>query len=472
MQLGSLFIALGFNISGGEKLEDTRKSITRTAVEATAAVAGITAMNYALLRMIQTAAQGAVAMKNFVLQTGLSRQQMLGLGHEAAVNDVPLAEITDTIKQIQSTAQRIRLGDSGALGVWKLLGVDPRGNPMHVLEELRQRLRGIADTGVARELASRAGISDNVFQMLRNTNTEFAALDQKYLLADKEQAGLIRLNRAWQDLAWSLRSVKDRFAAELAPALTAVLGIIQKGISTLGSFVNWLNSGGKAATFARTAIIFMIGGVVALSAAFAALSAVILATTAALAILDIVGAPIFLLAAGIAAVALVAVAALAGIALQLNDLWSFFHGGKSLLGEFVKGIEHDCWRAIDLVRRTVATIKGLILPAPFLAHNAATGAAQATAGIAGAGGDHVGMFARFLRMVAVSRLHGGLGSAVAAQATAGPVVAGRTTNVTQHNQTEIQVNGSESPRETARQTKNELLSATTAAALQVPLVGI
>lgn len=342
MTIGSLFIALGFRVQGQQQFNAAQLGLKRAAIDATKLTLVINAVNVALLALMHTGTRFAVGMKNFTLETGLSTQSLQKWQHEAEVNDVTAAELTQTIKGLQDVRASFALGEPKEVGAWSLLGVDPRQDPFVVLENLRKKLRDVSDVGVARNLAERVGISENVFQMLRASNDEFSRWKRQFEVTQAQQDRLVRLNRAWHDLTYSLQAVRVQLASALAPAmewLARVVGVVAKQVAILN---HWLNSTNLLARVFRwvmgaLAVAFLVAGVAAavIAAALASLAAVVaLLSPALLALLPILGELAVFLG--------LLLAFIVAIVLAVDDVITSFQGGKAVtrqIGEWLASFE-------------------------------------------------------------------------------------------------------------------------------------
>lgn len=338
MKIGELFVALGFKVEGRQQFDDAERALKRGAVDAGKLTLAINAVNVALLALMNTGTRVAVGLKNFGLQTGLSRDQLQKWQHEAEVNDVTAQELTATIEHLQDVRASFALGEPKDVGAWALLGIDPRQDPFTILDALRARLLAVQDVGVARNLAARVGISGNLFQMLRSSNDEFAKFKKSFEVTKAQEDRLIRLNRAWKDLRYNLQAVRVQFAAAIAPALellSKAVGWVAEKVAALNA---WLNSSvplARAVRFvlgALAAIFIVLGtGAAVATAALAALAAVVtLLSPGLVALLPLVGQ--------LAVFISLLVGFIVALVLAVDDMWMSFSGGKSVLRDFGEAV--------------------------------------------------------------------------------------------------------------------------------------
>jgi hypothetical protein len=338
MKIGELFIALGFQVKGRQEFDDAQRSLKGAAVDAGKLALVINAVNVALLGLMATGTRVAVGLKNFTLQTGLSRDELQKWQHQAQVNDVTGQELASTIVGLQDVRASFALGEPKDVGAWALLGVDPRQDPFVVLDQLGKKLRAIEDVGVARNLAERVGINANVFQMLRASNDEFSKWRKQFEVTKQQEDRLIRLNRAWKDLLYNLTAIRVQFASALAPALETLSKVLGWVTTQVAKFNAWLNSSaivGKAFRFilGAIAVAFLVvgAGIAVVTVALAALSAVMaLLSPSFVALLPLIAeAAVFF---GVLLAVLVA------LVLVVDEIITSLTGGKSVLRDFGESI--------------------------------------------------------------------------------------------------------------------------------------
>lgn len=342
MKIGELFIALGFKVQGRQDFDDAQKGLKRAAIDATKLTVAVNAVNLALLALMNTGLRFAVGMKNFTLQTGLSSQALQEWQHRAAVSDVTAGELAKTVEELQDVRASFALGEPKDVGVWSLLGVDPRQDPFAVLDALRAKLLAIEDVGVARNLAARVGISANVFQMLRASNDEFSKWRKQFEVTKAQEADLIRLNRAWQNLRYELTAIRVQIAAALAPMFELLVRVVSWATKKIAEFNAWLNSSAEVAELFRfflgaIAVAFLLFGAASAVAAagLAALSAVmVLLSPAVVALLPLIGELAVFLG--------LLVGFIVAVVLAVDDMVASFMGGKAItrdIGEWLAGFE-------------------------------------------------------------------------------------------------------------------------------------
>ena len=351
MKIGELFVALGFDIKGQKEFDAVYTGMEKAGIAAGKLTIGVDLLNLGLLALLDSATKMAIGFKNFALQTGLSTEELQRWQHIAAVNNVTAEELTGTVKSLQDTRAAFALGEPQAVGAWSLLGIDPTQDPFKILEQLRGRLRSFADVGVARNLAQRVGISDNIFQMLVASNAEFEKWNRQFELTRAQTDTLRRLDNAWRDLRFEVSAIKAQFASALAPVLERVTKFLAWVGNGLAIVTNWLTSTNTVATITRTVLAILAVVLVAVGVAVTTLTAAIAGMVAMLSLF----APALLAVAAAAAPFVVVLGLLAAgitaLVLLADDWWTAINGGKSALN----------WGAsIAAVNAMAKAIQGLI----------------------------------------------------------------------------------------------------------------
>jgi DNA-binding transcriptional regulator YiaG len=325
MTIAELVVKLAFKVTGASDMEEVVSKLEHATVQSAKAAAGVDIVSAAILGMVTTAVNAGVAMQKFAIATGLSRSELQQWEHTAALGNVSATELQQTVKGIQAAAAQIALGQ-GNTSPWVLLGINPHSDPFAILRQLHAALQDITPErlGMARVIAQQAGISENMFQLLRQKNLPIDSLKEMYLLTDKNQQALIVLNIQWQNLLDLAGRAKNRFASELAPAFSAVVDILTRGVDMLGRFVEWLDRGGYWAQVLKTVLAGLAVGIVALGALMTGATATLGLATAAMIAFGLASASTALAIGGIAVaagLALIAVGKLVDIAIDYKRAW-------------------------------------------------------------------------------------------------------------------------------------------------------
>ena len=334
MTIASLFVSLGFKVEGDKELDNIDKGMKKTAGQAAIVAAALSGATLAFLAMAKAAVEAGTALANFNRVTGLSTDELQQWQYAAERNGVAAEEVVQSIKGIQEAQAQIRMG-AGNVSPWQLLGINPNQDPFKVLEAIRERIRGL-DPAIAKNITSQMGISEGTYGLLKLTNEEFGKLQAKFLVTKQNQKDLIELNRAWKDLTFSLKNLGTQIGAVFVPFLQAMVKVLKPVVSLLTTFVNWLNKGSTAATVVKYVLFALAGILVILTVAFVALAGALSLASLAFIALDVAAAPWTLIAFAIIVAIGLVIAAVIMLTLELEDLYKFFTGGKSVLGEALK----------------------------------------------------------------------------------------------------------------------------------------
>ncbi len=453
--------------SGGVDKVAASSSNAKASLAKMAAV--VATVNAGLALLVNNALQSAVALKNFTTQTGLSADELQRWKHAAAMNDVTGQELTETIKGIQTAAAQMALTGEG-IGPWAMLGIDPHQDPFVVLGKLREEFKKM-DPGMARNIAAQMGISDNLFQMLLS---DLDKLNGKYLLNKEETGNLIALNRAWKDLMFTIGAMKDKVASTLAVPLKHLALILQGVVSVISTLYHLLNDTIIVGSIFR-GVMYLLGAVLVAFVAVASLGVAVLTSMAGWAIIASAAATGFSVAMGVlgSAIGLCSVAfgalwavlapilpillaisaAIAAVVLIGQDLYAFFTGGKSLIGDAIEShitlfkalgaaVVHVWDGIVATVSSAIGAIKALI---PDWLLNLFGGGSEIKADLPQAN------------------------LASMEQSALAPSTSRTSNDVSQVNNVNVNVDGSGSPEDTGREVGRGVRQAITDAAYQIPV---
>jgi len=448
MKIGSLFIALGFQVENQAAFDKAERGLTSAAGAAAKLAAGVNVVNAAMLALESSAIRVAMALHNFSTTTGLSADGLQRWQQAGILAGNTAQGVTQAVVALQDAQNAFALGEPQNVGAWSLLGVDPRQNPFQVLDALRNRVKDFKDLAIARALLGKVGL-ESLLPTLQLPEAEFARLRKQALLNPGQVDALVKLNREFQILRINLTTAANSLAAALAPAL-AVASRLLAGLSRgLAALSDWLSSNATAARIAR----FALGGLaVALLAVGAALAVLTAALGALIALSALASPALFAILAALSPVPLVVGllgAAFAALALLLDDFWTAAAGGKSA---FNWGVS---LKVVDLlaagIERALAAWDKLV------------------SGIRAGQGIFEKIFTNFASDDTTFRVQNeeNRGAAWFAPTAAGGNTSSK--NFAQTNNVQVRVDGSRSPEATARATGAEIDRRLSAAAYQAPV---
>lgn len=275
MTIAELFVKIGVqgteaaakglgNIKGG--LAD----IASSSLAAKAAVAGVI---IGLERLTGFASQVGMDLYKFNVTTGLSTQELQKWQYALMKVDVSGDEVASTIAHIQASMTDMRLGKGAPEGFAQFadavaLDQDRVDDTFYVLSKWEEFLKN-APASVGNQIAKTAGFTENMIQGMRVVNRERDKLSKSKSINDDEIKNLVKINSAWKDFWFSLKTMGVKFIAleglgavkELADAFGVIISAIQ-GLAGLADEFPVI----KAAA---------IGLALAISAAFAPVTTVI-----------------------------------------------------------------------------------------------------------------------------------------------------------------------------------------------------
>lgn len=322
MKIAELFIALGFKVEGSDQVDKVDQKLNKAEISALGLLAGVTALNAAFYAFMQRGVQAAIGLDRFARSSNVALGALQRMQAAGARSNVAASAIAEGLRLIERTRAEISLGNVDASSPWFLLGVDPRQDPVKVVNDLREALARL-DPVLQRTLATRMGFSDEFLYFLQQKKTIGSLF-----VSPQDVARLTALGGAWRAFSFDLSVVATKFASVFSEWLMRIVGNLEKAVKLLSRFVDWLNSSSLAAGAVRSvlyAVVLLLGllgigltGVVSLLAVLKGL------------LIAIQLIPIVAFGTAVAAVLALMAGALIGIILLIQDFWTQVEGGKSL----------------------------------------------------------------------------------------------------------------------------------------------
>jgi len=326
MNIAELFARIGLK-TDEHKAKSFHRAMTTVKVGMFAATAAAAATSLAIRKITSDAMAGAVAFKQFEVETGASAQQLQKWQSVAEQTNQSAESVSSAIKAIVSNQEKIRLGQ-GDISGYQLLGIDPRQDPFKILEDLREKSKGLSD-GMKKNILSQIGVGTGLLQTLNLTRDEFDSMADRAWIISPQAIETLNKTKSSVDLASrAIKYMKTQIAVGLSPEIRKTTKDIQEFLkANEKGIIKGFKLGYKyvsmfvgAITNAASMINSLVRSTVGWEAAIKGLLGVIILMNSALLI-----SPIGLIAAGF--ILLVAV---------LDDLYVYSKGGKSLFGEFMK----------------------------------------------------------------------------------------------------------------------------------------
>ena len=313
------------------QLKDLESWATRSALK-------VDLLAGSLLYMVDVALRGAMALERFTLATGIQPrvlQQAQGAGVRVGIGPDEMAQF---VTSMQSAAVQMRMTGAGA-PQWgllsQMLGVPlfPGEDPRRLIADLHRglmRLRG-DQIPFAREIAAQAGISENVFQGLRNPEFATAGFMRMYDVTQRNLGNMNKLNAEWETLKFGVSATGQAFTSQFTPLLTGAVTVLTSLVGLLARFVGWLDRGSVGATIMKLALGAVAVAIGAAAIALTGFAAAMAYAAIAAGALSLGLAPVLGTVLAIAAAVGLAVGGLTALGLIHKDLEVGERGGKSAI---------------------------------------------------------------------------------------------------------------------------------------------
>lgn len=221
MNIGELFIALGFNVDA-EPLNNFEKSVASAGKKMLKAAAAATAAAVGFERLVNSTIMGITKLENFNRQTDLFVEKLREWQVVSQLSNVAMSadEVLNSILALQDNLTQIRLG-GGNVAPFQLLGVNVLGkDAFTVLEELREAIDGL-DSATAVNLLKQTGLSPNFINVLRLSREEFNKLYKEAFLDPEQRKKLLRLGSDIKNIKLQFLLWKDKAIVASIPAIYA-----------------------------------------------------------------------------------------------------------------------------------------------------------------------------------------------------------------------------------------------------------
>lgn len=281
MKLGEFFVTLGVN-ADTLKVREFVGAIGNLPIAVAGGIAALAGIQMKMLEVTREALEAAVAFKHFSTETGLSWQELQKWQIVAEQASVSTESVAQSVGSLQRNLAEIRMG-RGNISPFQILGISANQNAFQVLEQIRQRIKGM-DKATAFNLVQQMGLSPDMIHVLQLSDEKFAKFSKTVSgMSVKQQEALLRTKERLIDLGLVFRQFTIGFVGNLVMGLESL-------IEKLSAFQAYLP--------------IIAAGLVALGFYFAPVTAGVIA-----------------------------------LLLVLEDLAVFFAGGDSLTGDAVKGLK-------------------------------------------------------------------------------------------------------------------------------------
>lgn len=241
MQIGELFIALGFDVDD-QKLDGFTTKLNNGLKGMLAISAAAAGTVFAINKFVAGSVDAAVGMRNFNRETGDSIQLLQKWQNAAILTNPELSkeQVTGYVRAISDQIGAIRMGGGNA-GAFSMLGVGMgeimSGDAFQVLESIR---RNWDDTvgkfgleGAVNKLKE-TGLDPSMLGALELTNDEFERMSENLVMSSADIAKLARLGDAYSKFGLQFAHMKDKISASMAPAITNALNGVMPAMKDIG----------------------------------------------------------------------------------------------------------------------------------------------------------------------------------------------------------------------------------------------
>lgn len=229
--LTELYVLLG--VKGGKESVAAMKGL----LDVTVATKNAFLQNLEVLyKWSEVAREAAMNLEIYQMNTGLSGEQLQEMSYKAAQAGVSINELSGQIQKIQQMSKDIELGQGNAKP-FQLMEIDPRQNPIEILDELTEKLRSLSqyDPARAKQMANMFGISDNMlYSMLTESNEQ---MNKQFLLTQKEQKALVQLNKEWNKVWFYIKQIGIKLQGMGAALQSQFVKVLLDAVQGLGELL-------------------------------------------------------------------------------------------------------------------------------------------------------------------------------------------------------------------------------------------
>lgn len=222
MNIATLFARIGLDTGGSsKKAQSFLDQLKGIKIGLGVASIGVAAFSYGIKKLMDSAIQTSFALKQFNTETGLSIEKLQRWQSVADETNNSGKAVAESIKAIVSNQEKLKLGQGNISG-YQLLGIDPRQNAFDILEQLREKTKGLSQ-GMKKNVLEQMGVSKDLIQVLELSKTKFDALAKGAFIIPKGAVDMIDKARASsKQLGSAINYLKGMIAANLAPSIIKI----------------------------------------------------------------------------------------------------------------------------------------------------------------------------------------------------------------------------------------------------------
>jgi hypothetical protein len=276
----------------------TAANLARLAIVATAA---------AMIKLTMNAAEASEHLFKFSINTGMDTDALQKWQQQAGAAGVQAEEVAGSFKEMQRKAMEIQLGQADA-GAFQLAGVSWTSDAETMMNQIEAMLK-TRPAAMGTKLAADMGLSEDMISFLR-MRSEMEPASTGLILSKEEIADLKDFNLKFTGSMNAFKMALTKLGAMLAPITKPLILLFSRFMKMTADLTQWFAGLGRWKN-----IILGIGAAIAtgIAAFFFPVTSTVLMITAII----------------------------AGVALAIEDIYTFMEGGESFTGDMLTGKLYD-----------------------------------------------------------------------------------------------------------------------------------
>lgn len=273
MTVANLFARIGLKADVGEG-QKVRQLLGNLLGDLKALTFGMAGFTTSITLSMKAALANAAAYREFAAQTGASVEELQRWQNVAAGANVSTQAIADSVKELSSNREKIKLGQGNFSG-FAFLGINPMDDPFKILDQLRTKTAGLPPAMKA-NLLSMMGVSTQFLQVLNLTDGEFRRLKDDAFVIPKSAIDALgrtqsNLNQLGQMVKWFQALLGERLAPVIDRLVKSITLWVQQNknglIKGITDVTKWVISFLGAIINVATWLGKLIGGTIGWKAA-------------------------------------------------------------------------------------------------------------------------------------------------------------------------------------------------------------
>lgn len=217
--------------AAGDTIKDTLKDV--------AAAVGLAFSVDKMVEFVHSAIESADQINNMSQSVGIGTQTLQGMSYAAGLTGASMQTLTESIARMERASLEARDGNAQSTEAFRALGISIQDirklSPDELMKRVTTSLAGMADgstkTAIAMQLLGR-GAAENI-PFINKLGSEFDAMMAKakaigVIMSGADLQALIAYKEQTNELGQEVKGLGNQFAVALLPALTSVVGQIQR----------------------------------------------------------------------------------------------------------------------------------------------------------------------------------------------------------------------------------------------------